>query len=60
MTQGKQFDVLEKTKMLAWFHEGITPKMIAERLQQNVKAMRKVITANKDLPVQATLPPAKK
>jgi hypothetical protein len=60
MTQGKQFDVSEKTKILAWFHEGITPKMIAERVQQNFKAMRKVIATNKDLPVQATPPPAKK
>jgi hypothetical protein len=59
MPWGKQFDILEKMKMLAWFHGGITPKVIAERLQRNVKAVRKVMAANKDLPVQAT-PLAKK
>ncbi len=30
MPRGKQFDVLEKTEILAWFHEGIPPKVIAE------------------------------
>jgi hypothetical protein len=51
---------LEKTKMLVWFHKGNTPQVIAERLQRNVKSVRKVITANKDLQVQATPPRAKK
>jgi hypothetical protein len=60
MPWGKQFDVLEKTEMLLWFHKGITPTVIVERLQRNVKAMQKVIAANKDLLVQATPPPAKK
>jgi hypothetical protein len=60
MPRGKQFDIVEKTKMLAWFHEGITLKVFVERLQRNVKAVRKVINANKDLPVQATPPLAKK
>jgi hypothetical protein len=36
---------------MLWFHEGLTPKEITERLQRSVKAMRKVIAANRDLPV---------
>jgi hypothetical protein len=38
-------------KIMLWFHEGVTPEEIAERLQRNVKPVRKVIAANRILPV---------
>ncbi len=60
MPRRKQFDLVEKTKILLWFHEGVTPKEIAERLQRNVKAVRKIIAANKDLLVHQKPPPPKK
>jgi hypothetical protein len=60
MPRGKQFDLVEKTKIMLWFREGVTPKEKAERLQRNVTAVRKVNAANRDLPVHQMPPPPKK
>jgi IS30 family transposase len=60
MPKGRQFDIAEKTKVMALFHEGVAPKDIAARLNRDVSTVRKVIRNNKKLPVEATLPPAKK
>lgn len=60
MPKGRQFDVAEKTKVMAMFREGVAPKDIAARLKREVSTVRKVIRDNKELPVDATPPPAKK
>lgn len=60
MPKAKQFDVGEKSKIMAWFWEGVTAKEIAKRLSRNAAAVRKIIAANRDLPQHATPPPAKK
>jgi hypothetical protein len=60
MPKGRQFDVAEKTKVMALFHEGVAPKDIAARLNRDVSTVRKVIRDNTKLPVEATPPPAKK
>jgi IS30 family transposase len=62
MPKSRQFDVVEKMKVMALFHQGVAPKDIAERLNRDVSTVRKVIrdNATTKLPVDATLPPAKK
>jgi transposase len=60
MPRGKQFDVGEKAKVMAWFYEGISAKEIASRLQRDVSGNRKVINQVKALPLTATPPPPKK
>jgi transposase len=60
MPKRRQFDIAEKTKVMALFHEGVAPKDIAARLNRDVSTVRKVIRDNKKLPVEATLLPAKK
>jgi hypothetical protein len=47
-------------KIMLWFYEGVTPEEIAERLQRNVKPVRKAIAANRNLPVHQKPPPPKK
>jgi hypothetical protein len=59
MPRGKQFDVAEKAKTMAWFYENVVPKEIIARLKRVVKAIRKIIR-NKSLPPSATPPPPKK
>jgi transposase len=61
MPRGKQFDIGEKAKVMAWFYVGISAKEIASRLQRDVSGIRKVINQNKALPLTATpLPPKKR
>jgi transposase len=60
MPKDRQFDVAEKKKVMALFHEGVAPKDIAARLNRDVSTVRKVIRDNKELPVEATPLPAKK
>jgi transposase len=60
MPKGRQFDVAEKMKVMALFHEGVAPKDIAARLKRNVSTVRKVIRDNKKLPVDTTPLPVKK
>ena len=60
MPRGKQFDVGEKTIIMTLFTEGVAPKEIAMRLKRNTAAVRKVITAYRDLPAFTSPPPPKK
>jgi transposase len=60
MPRGKQLDVVEKAKILAWFREGVATKEIASRLARDVSVVRKTIRENKALPPSATPPPPKK
>ncbi len=47
MPRGKQLDVVEKAKILAWFREGVATKEIASRLTRDVSVVRKTIRENK-------------
>jgi transposase len=60
MPRAKQFGEAEKTKVMAWYDEGVTPKDIAARLGRNADSVRKIIRIHKDLPLYATPPPPKK
>ncbi len=60
MPRAKQFGKAEKSKVMAWYDEGVTPKDIAERLSRNADSVRKIIRIHKDLPLSATPPPPKK
>ncbi len=60
MPRGKQLDVVEKTKILAWFREGVATKEIASRLRRDASVVRKTIRENKVLPPSAAPPPPKK
>ncbi len=42
--------------MIVWSCAGSTLKVMAVRLHRKIKAVRKVIATNKDLPEQGTLP----
>jgi hypothetical protein len=59
MNRGKQFDVGEKAKILAWHSVGLSAKEIAGKLKRHDASIRKVIRDNKALPEDA-LPPAPK
>jgi hypothetical protein len=60
MLKAKQFDVKEKSKIMAWFSEGVTAKEIVQRLRFNAAIVRKIVASNRDMPLYATPPPAKK
>ena len=60
MPRGKQFDVTEKTKVLAWAGEGVSTKEIAARLERNIRSIQRIIKDNRHLPLTATPPPPKK
>jgi hypothetical protein len=55
MPRGKHFDVVEKSKIMAWYFEEVPAKGIAAHLNRNVSAVFKIIRENKDLPI--TSPP---
>lgn len=60
MPRAKQFDVAEKSKIMAWSGEGIPFKEIAERLGRNVAAVRKIAAKLREVPLSSTPPPAKR
>jgi hypothetical protein len=60
MPKGRQFNVVEKAKVMALFHERVAPIYITARLNRDVSTVKKVISDNKKLPVDATPPAAKK
>ena len=60
MPKGKQFDVVEKAKVLAWHGEGVSTKEIAARLGRHIRSIQVIIKANRDLPPTATPPPPKR
>jgi transposase len=60
MPRGKQLDVGEKAKVMAWFAEGVSTKEIANRLKRDPSTVRRIIREVKDLPVSANPPPPKK
>jgi hypothetical protein len=60
MPSAKQFDVAEKSIIMALFRERVAAKEIANRLKRNAAAVRKVIAANRDLKVYSTPPLPKK
>lgn len=55
MPRAKQFSVVEKTQIKCWYHEGVSCKEIAGRLECNAAAVRKIVAAVRDIP--ANLPP---
>jgi hypothetical protein len=60
MPRGKHFDVVEKSKIMAWYFEKVPAKEIAARLNRNVSAVFKIIRENKDLPITSPPTPPKK
>ncbi len=56
MPRGKQLDVGEKAKVMAWFSEGISTKEIANRLSRDPSTVRRIIRKVKDLPMSANPP----
>jgi hypothetical protein len=60
MPRGKQLDIVEKTKILAWFRGGVATKEIACRLTRDMSVVKKTIRENKALLPSATPPPPKK
>ena len=59
MPRAKHIDVVEKTKIMMWFHAGETTKAIAAKLGRSVSGIKTVIAANRDLPPTTTPPPPK-
>jgi IS30 family transposase len=47
MPKGKQVDVGEKAKVMAWHAEGLTPKDIANLLNRGVSTIRKIINVRR-------------
>jgi transposase len=60
MPRGKQLDVGEKAKIMAWFTEGVPAKEIAIRLKRDASNVRRIIRLIKGLPMSAALEPPKK
>jgi transposase len=56
MPRGKQLDVGEKAKIMAWFAEGVSTKEIANRLKRDPSTVRRIIRVVKDLPMSANPP----
>lgn len=59
MPRGKKFSVNEKTQIIGWYHDGISPKEMANRLGRSVGAVRKIIASVRSaLPTVNVPPPA--
>jgi hypothetical protein len=56
MPRGKQLDVGEKAKVMAWFAEGVSTKEIANRLKRDTSTVRHIICAGKNLLMSANPP----
>ena len=59
MGRAKQLTMEEKTRIMCWGAEGVTPKDIAHRLGRNAATIRKHLAVLRDLPPNATPPPPK-
>jgi hypothetical protein len=51
MPRGKHFDVVEKSKIMAWHFEKVPAKEITACLNRNVSTVFKIICENKVLPI---------
>ena len=59
MPRGKQYTIDEKAKIQAWMAEDLTFLEMASRLKRDVSGVRKMAASLRQLPVDATPPPAK-
>ena len=59
MGRAKQLTMEEKTRIMCWGAEGVTPKDIAHRLGRNAATIRTHLAGLRDLPPNATPPPPK-
>ena len=59
MPCGKQYTIDEKAKIQAWMAEDLTFLEMASRLKRDVSGVRKMAASLRQLPVDATPPPAK-
>lgn len=60
MPLARQYDMVEKTKIMMLYKQGISVTEIAYQLGRSTRNVRRVAKALKDLPVDASPPPAKK
>jgi hypothetical protein len=54
------FPTTEKSNVMAWFDDGITPKEIVGRLGRNADSVQKIIRITKHLPLLVTPAPKRR